>query len=124
MAAGGPDPQSVGPAHDVECRQDLTPVAHDHARPEIERDEVLGFRRQAEPGFEATRLGEQGRALPDGLHHVESWVEANFDRCFQLMECDDVTLLQKWILQWRDLMEFEIVPVSPSKAVRELFPGG
>jgi Domain of unknown function (DUF3303) len=68
------------------------------------------------------RLREQGRAMPDGLRYVESWIEANFDRCFQLMECDDPALLQRWVLQWRDLMEFEIVPVSPSKAVRELFP--
>jgi hypothetical protein len=71
------------------------------------------------------RLREQGRALPDGLRYVDSWVEANFDRCFQLMECDDAALLQRWVLQWRDLVEFEIVPVSPSKAVRELFaPSG
>ena len=68
------------------------------------------------------RFREQGRALPDGLRHVDSWVEANFDRCFQLMECDDPALLQRWILQWRDLMEFEVVPVSPSAAVRAMFP--
>ena len=35
------------------------------------------------------RLREEGRMLPDGLKFVDSWVEANFDRCFQLMECDD-----------------------------------
>jgi hypothetical protein len=68
------------------------------------------------------RLGEQGRALPEGLRYLESWVEANFDRCFQLMECDDAVLLQRWVLLWRDLVEFEIVPVSPSRAARELFP--
>jgi hypothetical protein len=68
------------------------------------------------------RLREQGRSLPDGLRHVESWVEANFDRCFQPMECGDAVLLQRWVLQWRDLAEFEVVPVSPSQAVRELFP--
>jgi Protein of unknown function (DUF3303) len=67
------------------------------------------------------RLQEQGRALPDGLRYVDSWIEANFDRCFQLMECDDAVLFQQWILQWRDLAEFEIVPVSSSKTVRELF---
>jgi hypothetical protein len=67
------------------------------------------------------RLREQGRALPEGLRYVDSWVEANFDRCFQLMECDDSVLLQRWVLQWRDLADFEIVPVSPSGAVRELF---
>ncbi len=38
------------------------------------------------------RLQEQGRALPEGLRYVESWVEANFDRCFQLMECDNAVL--------------------------------
>ena len=32
------------------------------------------------------RLREQGRSLPDGLRYVDSWVEANFDRCFQIME--------------------------------------
>ena len=68
------------------------------------------------------RLQEQGRALPDGLRYIDSWIEANFDRCFQLMECDDALLFQQWILQWRDLAEFEIVPVSSSKTVRELFP--
>jgi hypothetical protein len=67
------------------------------------------------------RLREHGRSMPEGLRYVDSWVEANFDRCFQLMECDDARLFQQWILQWRDLMEFEIVAVSPSKAVRELF---
>jgi hypothetical protein len=67
------------------------------------------------------RLREQGRAMHDGLRYVDSWVEANFNRCFQLMECDDA-LLQRWVLRWRDLIEFEMVPVSPSKAVRELFP--
>src|SRR5207244_2944828 len=68
-----------------------------------------------------TRLREQGRSMPGGLRYIDSWIEANFDRCFQLMECDDAVLLQRWVLQWRDLMEFEIVPVSPSKAVRLLF---
>lgn len=67
------------------------------------------------------RLREQGRGMPDGLRYVDSWIEVSFDRCFQLMECEDALLLQRWILQWRDLMDFEIVPVSPSKAIRELF---
>jgi Protein of unknown function (DUF3303) len=67
------------------------------------------------------RLQEQGRALPHGLRYIESWVEANFERCFQVMECDDAAVIQRWVLQWRDLVDFEIVPVSPSKSVRELF---
>jgi hypothetical protein len=71
-----------------------------------------------------SRLQGHGRALPHGLRYIDSWVEANFDRCFQLMETDDAAALQRWILQWRDLVEFEIVPVTPSRTVRELFPTG
>ena len=68
------------------------------------------------------RLRDQGRMMPDGLRYVGSWIEANFDRCFQLMECDDLRLLQEWVLESnRDLgMTFEIVPVVPSKETREV----
>ena len=61
------------------------------------------------------RFREQGRMTPDGLRYVGSWIEANFDRCFQLMECDDPRLLQQWVVQWHDLCEFEFVPVVPSQ---------
>jgi hypothetical protein len=71
-----------------------------------------------------SRLREQGRSMPEGLRYVDSWIEANFDRCFQLMEAVDAESFQRWILQWRDLVEFEIVPVTPSKVVRELFEPG
>ena len=75
--------------------------------------------RDPEPIYQ--RLRESGRSMPEGLRYIDSWIEANFDRCFQLMECGDPRLVMQWVLQWRDLMEFEIVPVSPSKDVRELF---
>ena len=65
------------------------------------------------------RSQEKGRMLPDGLKYVDSWVEANFDRCFQLMECDDARLFQQWVMQWRDLVDFEIVPVVQSKQTME-----
>jgi len=65
------------------------------------------------------RFRERGRMMPDGLKYVGSWVEANFDRCFQLMECDDPRLFQQWVIQWHDLMDFEIVPVVSSKDTME-----
>jgi hypothetical protein len=65
------------------------------------------------------RVRDHGRGAPDGLNYVNSWIEANFDRCFQLMECDDARLLQQWVANWSDLIEFEIVPVVPSKETRE-----
>ena len=67
------------------------------------------------------RVRDAGRALPDGLKYVDSWVEPNFSRCFQLMECDDLRLFQEWTLQWRDFgVSFEIVPLVPSAQTREV----
>ena len=65
------------------------------------------------------RFRDRGRSAPDGLTYVNSWIEANFDRCFQLMECEDARLLQQWVAFWADLIEFEIVPVVPSADTRE-----
>jgi hypothetical protein len=64
------------------------------------------------------RLRERGRGLPEGLAYVDGWVEADFGRCFQIMECDDASLLQAWVASWSDLIEFEIVPVVPSAEAR------
>jgi Protein of unknown function (DUF3303) len=47
------------------------------------------------------RIRNEGRMFPEGLKYIDSWVEPNFSRCFQLMECDDLRLLQEWILKWR-----------------------
>ena len=47
----------------------------------------------------------------------DSWIEASLNRCFQLMETDDIGLLQQWVAFWADLVEFEIVPVATSKDV-------
>jgi len=65
------------------------------------------------------RFRDGGRGAPTGLTYVHSWIEANFDRCFQIMECDDARLLQQWVTFWSDLIEFEIVPVVPSSETRE-----
>lgn len=66
------------------------------------------------------RLKDQGRALPEGINYIDSWIEASFSRCFQLMECDDPSVLQEWVLQWRGVVEFEFVPVVPSAETQHL----
>lgn len=69
------------------------------------------------------RVREKGRMLPEGLKYVGSWVEANCNRCFQLMECDDASMFQKWVIQWEDLVDFEIIPVVESKqTAKEIEP--
>jgi hypothetical protein len=69
------------------------------------------FRAGARPIYE--RLDRRGRMLPDGLEFVASWVTADLGRVFQVMECDDVSLLQRWVASWEDLADFEILPVVP-----------
>jgi Protein of unknown function (DUF3303) len=67
------------------------------------------------------RVRDEGRKLPDGLKYLNSWVEPNFGRCFQLMECDDLRLLQTWILSWRGSgVSFEVVPVLSSAETMEV----
>ena len=66
------------------------------------------------------RFREHGRMMPAGLHYRDSWIEENFDRCFQLMECDDVRLFEEWIANWKDLADFEIVPVRTSHEVQRM----
>ena len=61
------------------------------------------------------RFREHGRMMPVGLKYVDSWTTEAFDRCFQLMECDNPQLLELWAAQWRDLVDFEIMPVMTSK---------
>jgi Protein of unknown function (DUF3303) len=67
------------------------------------------------------KLRDGGRQTPEGLTFIDSWVEPNFGRCFQLMACDDLALLQQWVLNWRGTgVGFEIVPVLPSKDTRTI----
>src|ERR1051326_4942784 len=66
------------------------------------------------------RFREHGRMMPPGLKYIDSWVEANYDRCFQLMSCDHPDLFQEWISRWQDLVEFEIIPVRTSREASEL----
>jgi hypothetical protein len=61
------------------------------------------------------RFQQKGRMLPDGLHYIDSWVEIDGDRCFQLMETSRRELFQEWVRAWEDLVSFEIVELEPKK---------
>jgi Domain of unknown function (DUF3303) len=60
------------------------------------------------------RFRDQGRLAPEGLRYLASWVTEDFERCFQIMECEDRELLTKWMAHWEDLVEFEVFPVISS----------
>jgi len=70
------------------------------------------------------RLREKGRMMPDGLEYVSSWIDVDRTLCWQLMRTDNVALLQFWTDNWKDLMDFEIVPVRTSAETSQLVQDG
>ena len=69
------------------------------------------------------RFRERGRLAPDGLTYVNSWVSTDLECCYQLMETDNPRLLDEWIAQWNDLVEFEVHPVINSSEAAERVRG-
>jgi uncharacterized protein DUF3303 len=60
------------------------------------------------------RFRDRGRLAPQGLTYVSSWVTDDLRRCYQVMECDDRALIDEWIAQWSDIVDFEVLPVMTS----------
>ena len=65
------------------------------------------------------RFRDRGRLAPEGLSYISSWVNDQLDRCYQLMETEDRALLDRWIANWSDLVDFEVQPVITSKEAAE-----
>jgi hypothetical protein len=70
--------------------------------------------RNGDPRPVYRRFRERGRLAPSGLEYVSSWVTADHATCFQVMQTNDRRLLDQWIEQWRDIVDFEVVPVVTS----------
>ena len=69
------------------------------------------------------RFRDQGRLAPAGLRYVASWVTEDLHRCYQIMECDDPSLVAQWTARWEDLIEFEVIRVVTSaEAVAAVAP--
>ena len=60
------------------------------------------------------RFRDKGRQMPEGLAFIDSWVDTTFERCFQIVECEDMALLDVRADNWRDLVTFEFFPVVSS----------
>ena len=67
------------------------------------------------PGAKARvyeRFHQKGRMFPSGLVYIDSWLEKDGHRCFQLMETDDPSLFDPWMNSWKDLVRFEIIELG------------
>jgi hypothetical protein len=60
------------------------------------------------------RLHDRGRMTPEGLAYIGSWITEDLTRGYQVMECRDRALLDAWMDGWRDLVDFEVIPVVTS----------
>ena len=63
------------------------------------------------------RLWDRGRILPNGLLLRSVWFEENVERGYRLVQTHDRRLLDEWMANWNDLIEFEVCPViTPEEA--------
>jgi hypothetical protein len=60
------------------------------------------------------RFRAEGRHLVEGLEYVASWVDLEFNTCWQIMKAEDRALLEAWCAGGSKLIDFEIVPVRTS----------
>jgi hypothetical protein len=75
---------------------------------------IIEHFRNGDPKPVYARFRERGRLAPEGLTYVSSWVTEDLAHCYQVMECDDRSLLDQWMAAWSDLVEFEVIRVVTS----------
>jgi hypothetical protein len=66
------------------------------------------------------RFRVRGRMAPEGLTYISSWVDCQLERCYQIMEANDPALLNQWMANWSDIVDFEIYPVITSQKAAEM----
>jgi uncharacterized protein DUF3303 len=75
---------------------------------------VIETFRNGDPVPVYRRFRDRGRLMPEGIEYRGSWVTEDLRRCYQVMECDDVALLETWMANWNDVTDFEVIPVVTS----------
>lgn len=80
---------------------------------------VIEHFRNGDPVPVYRRFRERGRLAPPGLHYVGSWVTEDLSRCYQIMETENPALLDEWLGQWADLVDFEVMPVLTSAQAQQ-----
>ena len=66
------------------------------------------------------RFRKSGRMMPQGLEYISSWIDLDFKGCWQLMQTENFALFDQWIDKWRDLIDFQVVPVRTSAEAAEI----
>ncbi|HVX38262.1 MAG TPA: DUF3303 family protein [Gemmatimonadaceae bacterium] len=81
---------------------------------------IVEHYRNADPRPVYARFRARGRMAPAGLTYISSWVTPDGAHCYQVMEGADRALVDEWIANWADIVDFEVIPVitSPEAAAR------
>ncbi len=69
-----------------------------------------------DPGPVGERFHLRGRLIPEGnsIEFVASWMTSDGAACYQLMQAPSRDALDSWMVNWRDLVDFDVVEVMPS----------
>ena len=70
------------------------------------------------------RFREKGRIMPEGVSYVNSWVTADGNTCYQVNESESEELLHKWADNWKDVTDFEFIPVISSHEMSDKIAKG
>jgi hypothetical protein len=62
----------------------------------------------------ARRFRERGRMMESGVGVEGSWIDPATSRCYMIVTADRREMLDSWIANWRDLVDFEVIPVLAS----------
>ena len=65
------------------------------------------------------RFEEKGRQLPAGVQYINSWIDEDVKKCYQVMESVTEEKIQEWVQHWIDLSDFQIIPVITSEQAKE-----
>lgn len=60
------------------------------------------------------RFHERGRMMPPDIEYINSWLDPEHMRCYQVMQAPSRAALQPWLDAWSDLVDFEVIPVQTS----------
>lgn len=80
---------------------------------------VIETFRDGDPVPVYRRFRDRGRLMPEGIEYRGSWVTDDLRRCFQIMECADRALLDRWMANWNDITAFDVIPVVTSAEAAE-----
>lgn len=66
------------------------------------------------------RFKETGAPPPPGVDMLGRWHNAAGNGGFFLVETDDPVALARWLQEWTDVIDFEVVPVVTDEQVSEV----